>query len=1251
MQLAVLGGSSLLSGGGLSRVAILGASVAGSLLLNGRKEAVGKLNDVRVSSSSYGRGIAKIWGTIRTTGNMFWATDFKEEKFYLTQKGKEKTGAKGQAKAKKGKATPMYRYYANFAMGMCEGPVDDVLRVWADNNLIFNKLNSEDEDVVGPGFSTEEEDDTGKDTQRSKGAKKGSGGEGGSFTFRFYKGTETQKPDPFMESLEGNNNVPGYRDLCYLMFEELALADFGNRIPTITAEISKRSRQRPMVLPFENLEPPAIGWKNNFQFTNPFILDVKNERIFIGAVDNNDKNYIRIYNMRTRKEIKRLVLSDMSMGIPWYTMDHAAESPSPIWGVLSLPPSEMHRLQVQGVTLEGWLICYLMRGNYGITIFLTADGKPVTAFGVEGNWLVPGQMGIFAQSGGFAAVGQTSDGVPASLAIVTEHFRMFHVFELCGLPDGPGGAAAVYTKSYDRHPPESMDQWFLGAPGTDRALLGLNNTGTKLQIWNFPLDAMETPLARHEEDIEIGLTPLTTWPAGAGFDDSFGGTLVVHYVSYIIGAECIGLIAGNAGASPYVVKLDGITGKEVWRKKIPYFNPFNIAGWTNPKPYNNTNVLHFYANNYLVKIDFANETVEYDSSPAGKQYPNNNFPRHVWSEKDALVQIGNVGDTEELCPVIVYNDRKVQTGVSLGQIVRDVADDVGIMADQIDTAALSTDEELLGWMMEQPSEARQVIQDLANTYMFDCVESDFKLKFIPRGQPSVLTIPSSLLGEVESDFDTAGDKVIETFSHILELPQRVTLTFFNAKKDYESGTQYAIRPSKPVPVMFTKEHLEITLPAALKPINAKRIARRILYSAWAERHTIEFKLARDFIYLDPADVVTVLLDDGRALETRLTDMKMGSNYEMEMTGTANYADGYSLGEDDEVDPSQGVVVQPGNGAINARPIIYSIPYLTDDHENPRTSASYYWGAQAVESGFNYGVLQSRADGTGWMTEGYTTLDVLWGNIEGAVPPPANGWNIEDTTTEIILTPGFDWNDPTTVYEWESITEEDWPSEKNMIIIGDEIILFKNVVDNGDGTITISRLIRGYRGSIDAAYRHVTTDIFSLVLQGSINLNTEELNYLNASQYFAIISNPSLMIGNTTPGRITATPERPLPVGDVRRTNPGSDIQIDWSRSTRIGGQLKPITGTVPLGEDIEQYHVFLIANPYNASIWYPTDDTKYLWKSAPLSSPTATITAATLTAHGLSNTMDIHVVIHQMSASVDYGLPHGLTLPYTKIGV
>ena len=53
-------------------------------------------------------------------------------------------------------------------------------------------------------------------------------------TWRRYSGTEAQSPDPFMATKMGATSTPTYRGLAYVVFENLALTAFGNRLPRLT---------------------------------------------------------------------------------------------------------------------------------------------------------------------------------------------------------------------------------------------------------------------------------------------------------------------------------------------------------------------------------------------------------------------------------------------------------------------------------------------------------------------------------------------------------------------------------------------------------------------------------------------------------------------------------------------------------------------------------------------------------------------------------------------------------------------------------------------------------------------------------------------------------------------------------------------------------------------------------------------------------------------------------------------------------
>jgi GTA TIM-barrel-like domain/Putative phage tail protein len=148
-----------------------------------------RLNDLRVMSSEEGAPIPRLWGRMRISGQVIWATNFEEVSTTTTESASSKGGPKTR--------TTEFSYFANFAVGLCEGVVDRIGRVWAD----------------------------GKEIDISK------------FTTRFHQGTEDQLPDSLIVAKEGASNAPAYRGLAYIVFERLPLEAFGNRLPQLSFEV------------------------------------------------------------------------------------------------------------------------------------------------------------------------------------------------------------------------------------------------------------------------------------------------------------------------------------------------------------------------------------------------------------------------------------------------------------------------------------------------------------------------------------------------------------------------------------------------------------------------------------------------------------------------------------------------------------------------------------------------------------------------------------------------------------------------------------------------------------------------------------------------------------------------------------------------------------------------------------------------------------------------------------------------------
>ena len=168
-------------------VGALAGSAVDRSLLGGTKTIVGpRLTDARLPGADEGTAISRVYGTARIGGTLIWATRFEEQVLV------ERTGGKAS-----GPKSESYRYCANIALGLCEGPVVSFRRMWAD----------------------------GREVDLS------------AVLIRVYTGAHTQPPDPLIEARQGEGNTPAYRGLSYIVLERFPLDAYGNRIPVIQFEV------------------------------------------------------------------------------------------------------------------------------------------------------------------------------------------------------------------------------------------------------------------------------------------------------------------------------------------------------------------------------------------------------------------------------------------------------------------------------------------------------------------------------------------------------------------------------------------------------------------------------------------------------------------------------------------------------------------------------------------------------------------------------------------------------------------------------------------------------------------------------------------------------------------------------------------------------------------------------------------------------------------------------------------------------
>lgn len=143
--------------------------------------------ELRLQYSDIGAGIPRLYGWSRLTGNIIWATEL------------ERPAEGGGLKGLLAENDQPDRLLASFAIGLGVGEISHIGRIWADGEPMDLRNTA----------------------------------------WRFYRGTEDQVPDAFIEAKQGAGNAPAYRGTAYIVFERLDLSLYGNRIPQISVELCR----------------------------------------------------------------------------------------------------------------------------------------------------------------------------------------------------------------------------------------------------------------------------------------------------------------------------------------------------------------------------------------------------------------------------------------------------------------------------------------------------------------------------------------------------------------------------------------------------------------------------------------------------------------------------------------------------------------------------------------------------------------------------------------------------------------------------------------------------------------------------------------------------------------------------------------------------------------------------------------------------------------------------------------------------
>lgn len=1108
-----------------------------------------RLNDLKVSASTYGKPIPEMYGTVRLGGNMIWSSGIQEREEEVS------AGGKG------GPSQTVYKYSASYAMAICKGPVDDLTRIWADGKLIYDKTNSQGVPVTDVlaflfGITDNPLADTGL-AFREAGANWVFGGQNRNIRFRLYRGTEDQEPDSLIEADKGVGNVSAHRGLCYIVVENHELEDFGNRIPQLTFEVTKNPQQLVTVATLKN-----VGGESNFLnfgLGTDFYPDWDLGVGFVAANTSRtfDLNTMTLFNSDGgRNSDKLFYLEDrrqkylQGMGLWLHTDGLRNSAPLDEYSIFSLS-----KVATYGETNNNTFGAVNYGANFGF-------GSGAIGFGSSNSYSL-GNLGQI----GFCRTNSTG------LIYLLVGWRRV-VWIIRTTLDWP--AAGGFTVDW------VPTRFIEGRRYTSVAdIIGwrAHNGQLQLQFWTIPsnieyeeVEGENGPDWKGSEEYQLqymSLQPFGALPEFRNVSWSFEPLVVCYDVSDD-GLFALGEVSNaSLGTQVAAMKWQRTTGQWIFRKiyfrdevgpiEIPDDTPSHpnhmeysrleggTFGWGHSQP-------SVGRKEGLHEIDL--QTGELITSiQHGNQF-GNRFVRWTnmhWDDRTRSLVARVPGDSQN-----VYNSDneryvRITFGMGVNQItirdvVREVCLNTGLLdSEDIDVSELNPDP-LTGYHVDNVTSASAILRQLATGFMFDGFESDYKLTFRSRGRDPDVTIPEDWIGR-----DSDNNVVVDTITQELELPMRVSVNYYDITRDHNQGTQTDKRISAPVATMLSERENVVDLPVTWRPDNAKQAANKLLKMSWANRVNFEFSLPWRYLKYDPGDVARINMESGTTHIVRISDINLGADFSLAINGQSEKASAY---DSNLRGIAADVPTQTISAPFPALAEALNTPLLRDVEFDPANNSRIYLGATTLARGFT-GATIFVADNEEFYRQGTVSNALVTGFCQTALPNTTS-WASTDNKTQLFVR----LLDPTK--NLESITQSEMlNSEDNAALVGDEIIQFRDAVKQSDGSWRLTGLLRARRGTNDYVGTHREGDRFILLQSERLITDLRPPSDYNATIQTRAVPRGT-RINEAQPQTFVLTPRdlQPYTPEAVKVSDNGTNVTVSMQRRSRIISPLVANTGSI-----------------------------------------------------------------------------------------
>lgn len=1127
-----------------------------------------RLSDLKVSNADYGAPIPLVFGTVGAiAGSIIWATDLEE----VRTENSQEVGGKGGPSSTV--TTVTYSYYASFAVLFGEGPATELLRVWADNKLIYDSRRVPDEilDLVENNPSNDEI------VQRALAAWVGSNKTFSTSTpglnMRFYQGTEDQELDPAIVADKGEL-ANANNGMVYLVFDRLPLANFGNRIPNITAEIVFLDGE-PAKIPEYTLSNndgdigdasgagnigvnfetgviyksstgglPPVMWPhylgpgeqnfNNIASTHLMVVSEKSGLIYTAG-----DTGIHVLDPETLD-----LLAIIGSGTGYRNDYHSTMS-------IQRAPSTIPGMDFEFIIHSG--AATLLPGNntYYLVALLSQDGLGIEAF-------LSFSAGAY-ESAGLGAPTEPSGGLSAGgfLAHIsrarTDDFQSIDTFQL-SCWEGGG---------------------VVGVGGNNSTVWNINRL--QVQAVGF---MSESPFLTVQREGEITFTlagfqsqfPELNWPPGdigvrvmrlIAMDKSTEDLFVLHirveslstgdglntYFAYDIHARDWVWAREEQDFNLSVEKIKVtatsvadqhlLVNSNTWGSTFDY--AVTYAGGGASIPLEDRHLAEYDMQTGELITDYAGDFPTYGSG-AGIDLPESLFYTYDTLNRGLVFDI-NGANTPGVINFRVGEAQSIPVQSILDNLSERVGLEPGIFLE-------TTPAVCKGFYTTGNESIKDAIARLGTIYKFNVIESDFALKVKNLSDtPDIINIPEADLIE-NSDEDILRESRIAE----MQMPQAYSLTYIEPTFEYQPNTVTAKVYNSGETVTGAKNIASSSVAVVLDKDEAKQLAETLLESAWQERWGLECGVTQRYIAVEPTDFVHVATASA-SLDVRVASCDLGINFKLDLRGTS--ADSSTYLSNSTTDGNLGYRPPSLESSAIMKSFILNTPLLRDGDANGILDTIYHAGSSYNTGNFIPIQLQYSESGESYVTAEILSSQAPWGYVISDIPH-----------TDLPFTP-----DPDTVITLRqvageaiaSVTDDELLTDyANAIAVfnpnapGDiEIIQFRDVTPIDDTTYDVSYLLRGRRGT-ETMQADDPEKVYQWVL---LNLSTVRNYRQPTDKLYETVFYRTIPIGESlAKAEVKAFESRgnslkPYAPVNIDAIYDGTDIEISWMFRNRINGAL------------------------------------------------------------------------------------------------